>query len=228
MKAKYAQMMPSTPTKSPSKQRLASNGQTFTPPNGSSRRSALGEIESNGQSNVGQSTIGVQEDNLPAPTPGQPRKTSKLYGTSTRSPQRIDENEPFTNTHTEVRAEITRFEGESDEEYHLRQIARKTSSRSPTRSPTMKDKQRRAFSTTSVVQTSVTHTSFGFGDESDLENTAPSGARPKTPKDKSGNGISVGKIRSSPARRSVDGKAGVRKTSGRVGSVGNSIMRSKP
>jgi cell division cycle 14 len=233
MKAKYAEMMPSTPTKSPRKQRLASNGQTFTPPNGSQKRVALGEIESNERGNAAHSHIGVQEDNLPAPTPGQPRKTSKLYGNgSTRqSPQRIDENEPFTKTTTEVRGEISRFEGESEEEYHLRQIARRTNSRSPTRSPTAKDKQRRAFSTTSVVQTSVTHTSFGFGEESDAENTAPAvGGRPKTPKEKSasGNGsISVGKIRSSPARRSVDSKSGVRKTSGRVGSIGSSLVRSK-
>lgn len=230
MKAKYAEMMPSTPTKSPRKQRLASNGQTFTPPNGSQKRAALGEIESNDRSNGAHAHIGVQEDNLPAPTPGQPRKTSKLYGTSTRSPQRIDENEPFTKSHTEVRAEITRFDGESDEEYHLRQIARRTSSRSPTRSPMAKEKQRRAFSTTSVIQTSVTHTSFGFGDESDLENTAPTG-RPKTPKDKlsaSGNGgISVGKTRASPTRRSTESKSGVRKTSGRVGSVSGSISRPK-
>ncbi|KAE8849360.1 hypothetical protein HRS9122_03376 [Pyrenophora teres f. teres] len=224
MKAKYAQMVPSTPTKSPHKQRLASNGQTFTPPNGSQKRSALGEIESNERSNSGH--IGVLEDNLPAPTPGQPRKTSKLYGSVRQSPQRIDENEPFTKSHAEVRADIARFDGESDEEFHLRQIARRTSSRSPARSPTHKEKQRRAFSTTSVVQTSVTHTSFGFGEESDLENTAPTG-RPKTPKEKSGNGsISMSKIRSSPARRSTDGKSGVRKTSGRVGSVGNAISRS--
>jgi cell division cycle 14 len=231
MKAKYAEMMPSTPTKSPRKQRLASNGQTFTPPNGSQKRVALGEIESNERGHAAHSHIGVQEDNLPAPTPGQPRKTSKLYGNgSTRqSPQRIDENEPFTSTKAEVRAELSRFEGESEEEYHIRQIARRTNSRSPTRSPTAKDKQRRAFSTTSVVQTSVTHTSFGFGEESDAENMAPTvGSRPKTPKEKSGNGsISMGKIRSSPARRSTDSKSGVRKTSGRVGSIGSSLARAK-
>jgi len=233
MKAKFAEMMPSTPTKSPRKQRLASNGQTFTPPNGSQKRVALGEIESNERGHGGHSHIGVQEDNLPAPTPGQPRKTSKLYGNgSTRqSPQRIDENEPFTKTTTEVRAGISRNEGESDEEFHLRQIARRTASRSPARSPSTKDKQRRAFSTTSVVQTSVTHTSFGFGEESDAENTAPAvGGRPKTPREKSGSGngsLSMGKIRSSPTRRSTEGKTGVRKTSGRVGSVGSGLVRPK-
>lgn len=230
IKAKYAEAMPSTPTKSPHKQRLASNGQTFTPPNGSQKRAALGEIESNERSNATLSNIGVQEDNLPAPTPGQPRKTSKLYGngSSRQSPQRIHENEPFTRSTTEIRAEITRFDGESDEEYHIRQIARRTSTRSPTRSPVLKEKQRRAFSTTSVIQTSMTHTSFGFGEGSDAENTAPTGARPKTPKEKSGSGISMSKIRSSPARRSTEGKTGVRKTSGRVGSASHSITRPKP
>ena len=230
MKAKYAEMMPSTPTASPRKQRLASNGQTFTPPNGSQRRAALGEIESNEQRNT--SNIGVQEDNLPAPTPGQPRKTSKLYGNgSTRqSPSRIDENEPFTRSTTEIRADLTRYDGESDEEYHLRQIARRTSSRSPARTPGAKEKTRRAFSTTSIIQTSVTHTSFGFGDGSDTENAPPAtiSGRPKTPKDKSGSGngsISVGKVRS--PRRSTEGKTSVRKTSGRVGSVGSCMVHPK-
>jgi cell division cycle 14 len=223
IKARYADMAPTTPTKSPSKQRLASNGQTFTPPNASHRRSALGEIESNERSNTSHSVL---DDNLPAPTPGQPRKTSKLYGsgTSRQSPQRTHhENEPFTKATTEI---ITRYDGESDEEFHMRQIARRTSSRSPTRSPVLKDKQRRAFSTTSVIQTSFTHTSFGFGDGSDAENTAPLSSRPKTPKEKSGSGISVVKVRSSPARRSTEGKTSVRKTSGRVGSVG-SVTRPK-
>jgi cell division cycle 14 len=234
MKAKYAEMVPSTPTASPRKQRLASNGQTFTPPNASQRRAALGEIESNEQRNAAPSNIGVQDDNLPAPTPGQPRKTSKLYGTgSTRqSPSRIDENEPFTSTRTtaEVRADLTRYDGESDEEYHLRQIARRTSSRSPARTPnTIKEKTRRAFSTTSVVHTSVTHTSYGFGEGSDTENTAPAtiSGRPKTPTSKVGSGISVGKVRANTRGKSTEGKTSIRKTSGRVGSVG-STSRPKP
>ncbi|PVI05270.1 tyrosine-protein phosphatase CDC14 [Periconia macrospinosa] len=229
MKAKFAEMLPSTPTKSPHKQRYVSNGQTYTPPNGSQKRAALGEIESNGQSSMG-SSIGVQEDNLPVPTPGQPRKTSKLYGngTSMRSPLRNHENEPFTKS--EYKTEITRFDGETDEEYHLRQIARRTTSRSPT---SKADKDRRAISMT-TTKTSMTSTVWRYGGESDTENTAPNGARPKTPsgKDKSGNGsgtgsISVGKVRGSPTRRATESKAGVRKTSGRVGSIG-STTRSKP
>lgn len=226
MKAKLAELMPSTPVRSPHKQRLASNGQTFTPPNGSQKRAALGEIESNERSNVGGSTIGVQEDNLPAPTPGQPRKTSKLYGngTSGRSPHRVKENEPLAKS--EFVAEITRFDGETDEEYHLRQIARRTTSRSPV----AKDKDRRAISMT-TTKTSMTSTTWHYGAESDTENRAPGGARPKTPareKSASGNGINITKVRSSPSRRSTESKSGVRKTSGRVGSVGSTMARQKP
>jgi len=225
MKAKYAETIPTTPTRSPHKQRLASNGQTFTPPNGSQKRSALGEIESNERSNVGSHSIGVQEDNLPAPTPGQPRKTSKLYGGGTgRSPLRVNENEPYTKT--EHIAEISRFEGESEEEYHLRQIARRTTSRSPI----LKDRDRRAISMT-TTKTSMTSTTWTYNGESDAENMAP-GSRPKTPgREKSGSGtgsISVGKIRGSPTRRNAENKSGVRKTSGRVGSVGSTIVRTKP
>lgn len=221
MKAKYAEKIPATPTRSPNKQRLASNGQTFTPPNGSQKRAALGEIESNERSNVNGS-IGVQEDNLPAPTPGQPRKTSKLYGGgSGRSPLRNHENEPFTRS--ERITEISRYDGETDEEFHLRQIARKTTSRSPV----LKDRDRRAVSMT-TTKTSVTSTWTSYG-ESDAENTAPAGANPKTPsREKSGSGhgsISVGKIRGSPSRRATESKSGVRKTSGRVGSVGSTASR---
>lgn len=227
MKAKYADRVPTTPTRSPHKQRLASNGQAFTPPNGGQKRAALGEIESNERSNVGGS-IGVQEDNLPAPTPGQPRKTSKLYGGGTgRSPLRNHENEPFTKT--ERITEMSRYEGETDEEYHLRQIARKTTSRSPVAKDRERERRAVSMTTTKTSMTSTTWTSYG---ESDAENTAPAGAHPKTPsreKSVSGHGgLSVTKVRGSPTRRSTESKGGVRKTSGRVGSVGSSMARTKP
>lgn len=227
MKAKLAEVAPATPPRASHKQRLTSNGQTFTPPNGSQKRAALGEIEGN-ERNAG-STLGVLDDNLPAPTPGQPRKTSKLYGSVRQSPHRVDENEPFEKSVTEVKRP-TRFEGESDDEYSLRIMQYKA--RAISRSPVGKDK-RRIHSTTSV-STTVTTTSYApvysTGD-SDIENMEP-GTHPKTPaREKSGSGrgdLSVGKVRTSPSRRSVEGKSGVRKSSGRVGSVGNpSLMRSK-
>lgn len=83
--------------------------------------------------------------------------------------------------------------------------------------------------------TTTTVTTWGYpgagadvGGESDVENQNENLAamRPKTP-GRSGSGavggkgdISVGKMRSSPLRRSTEErKAGVRKTSGRVGSM---------
>lgn len=228
-KAKMAEMMPSTPTRTSHKQRLASNGQTFTPPNGSSKRAALGEIESNDRSNAG-SVVNIQDDNLPAPTPGQPRKTSKLYGTVRGSPQRIDENEPFEHSVSETVRRSAQFEGESDEEYHIRMLAVKR--RSASRSPMLKEKRRVQSSQAVMMSTSTVTTTYAPSGESDTENAAPAGARPKTPREKSGSGrgdISIGKTRSSPTRRSTESKSGVRKTSGRVGSVGSAqMMRPKP
>ncbi|OCL01145.1 phosphatases II [Cenococcum geophilum 1.58] len=229
MKAKMAEMMPSTPTKSTHRQRLASNGQTFTPPNGSQKRSALGEIQSNEQNSGNNSSLCVQDENLPVPTPGQPRKTSKLYGCGSsrhHSPQRVDENEPFVKPDTEIVSiqRSTQGESESEEEFLLRMLARRTASRSPN-----SKEKRRAVSCTTMTSTTTT-TAWGVpGGDSDVENKGITGARPKTPaRDKSvGSGrgdISVGKARSSPARRSTESKNGVRKTSGRVGSVGNATL----
>jgi cell division cycle 14 len=93
------QVQPSTPSRA--NRRLASNGQTFTPPNAdrqqtSPRRAALGEITNNEQAGVHSYTEDVKpsrvaDENLPAPTPGQPRKTSKLYSTR----KMMAENQPF-------------------------------------------------------------------------------------------------------------------------------------
>lgn len=221
MKAKLATLQPSTPTRPSSKQRLASNGQTYTPPNGSQRRSALGEIHTNEQKNHASTYNDIPDENLPAPTPGQPRKTSKVYGSRNPSPLRgggSAENEPFVRPDTEV-VTMTRHvqgESESEEEYQLRMLARRAS-----RSPAMPNTKRRAIScTTTTMSTTTTAWNVPGGELSDVENIGP--ARPKTPNVKSGSGagnISVGKVRS-PLRRSTEGKAGVRKISGRVGSVG--------
>lgn len=221
IKAKYAEMMPSTPTRSPRKQRLVSNSQTYTPPNGSAKRVALGEIESNNHSS---NSLTVQDDNLPAPTPGQPRKTSKLYGGGTvRSPHRISENEPFEKTEETL---IRRIEGETDDDMLRNAILHR---RTTSKSPNPRDKRRVMSAITTT--TSVTTTWATSGD-SDGENVAPIAPRPKTPASKASSGrgdISVGKIRGSPTRRSTEGKTSVRKTSGRVGSIGNmSAARPKP
>ncbi|GAB7353735.1 hypothetical protein MBLNU459_g4132t1 [Dothideomycetes sp. NU459] len=244
-----ASMAPSTPTKSAARQRLTSNGQTFTPPNGSSKRSALGEITHVNEqqpSSFASSTsgIGVNDENLPAPTPGQPRKTSKVYGMgSTRKPYVKTENEPFdVRPDTEIVSMQRTIMGESESEEEIAAMRMLTSSRKPSQSPVSRSGKRRAVSCTTTTTTMTKWDMEG----SDIENrgssgdlaaklaeiseTAGSTRRPKTPSSKSGSGvggISVGK-RSSPLRRSTEGKTSVRKTSGRVGSVGTNATRSRP
>ena len=219
---------PSTPTRL--KSRLVSNGQTYTPPNGSAKRAALGEIMVNEESTSARNS----NENLPAPTPGQPRKTSKIYGAN--SSRRMRENEPYIRPDTQVveshshrHHSIQQGDSESEEEYQLRVLAAKRASRSPTSSA---DK-RRAVSCTST--TTVTTTKWDFANEtSDVEN-AESPARQQSKLRNSGSGsgkgelapMGVAKTRNSPMRRStttdahVKAGSGVRKTSGRVGSMGN-------
>lgn len=253
MKAKNAaSVQPSTPNRlhHSSSRRLASNGQTFTPPNGdrhsgSPRRSALGEITNNEQPATSQPTysssddlkgsLGVADENLPAPTPGQPRKTNKLYG----GRRVTTENQAFdVKPDTEIiqmqRSVVNVDQSESEEDRALRMLSRKAS-----QSPVSRSEKRRAVSCTT---TTTTTTKWDVGtDGSDVENRPglveeldlpmtdrlASPCRPKTPSTKSGNGIgnlSIGK-RSSPLRRSTESKSSVRKTSGRVGSVGAQAVR---
>lgn len=239
-----ASMPPATPTRLQysSSRRLASNGQTFTPPNAdrhaSSPRRALGEITNNeSASNTGhnstedlKSSLGVADENLPAPTPGQPRKTNKIYG----GRRVMTENQPFDiKPDSEIvsmqRSKVSVDPNESEEDYALRMLSRKAS-----QSPVSRSGKRRAVSCTT---TTTTTTKWDVPtDGSDAENrpgtvdelALPSNdrmaspTRPKTPGARSGSGVgtlSVGK-RSSPIRRSTEGKTSVRKTSGRVGSVG--------
>lgn len=247
VKAKLmASMQPATPTRlqHSNNRRIASNGQTFTPPNGdrqhASPRRALGEITNNETaltSNSGYNSsddlnrsLGVADENLPAPTPGQPRKTNKVYG----SRRVMTENRPFD---IKPEKEVTGMQRtkigatESEEDYAVRMLARKAS-----QSPVSRSGKRRAVSCTT---TTTTTTKWDVPtDNSDAENRpqaideadetmAASPTRPKTPSTKSGNGmgsLSVGK-RSSPIRRSTEGKTSVRKTSGRVGSVGSQGLR---
>jgi len=248
MREKLAAAMPSTPTRvHKQRDRLASNGQTFTPPNGSQSRSrsVLGEIgqqqhqqqqaQAQAQTQqkdadsmcVDKETYDQSNENLPAPTPGQPRKTSKIYGMGScnPSPARRSQHAESVKPDTEIVSmqRVTQGESESEEEFQLRMLARRAS-RSPGSSPAGK---RRAVScTTTTTQT----TTWGYpgteGENSDVENAD---AKPKTParvkSDRSGSGtMSVSKIRSSP-RRSTEGKNGngVRKTSGRIGSAGGAM-----
>ncbi|KIW03444.1 uncharacterized protein PV09_05214 [Verruconis gallopava] len=218
---------PSTPTRL--KTRLVSNGQTYTPPNGSAKRAALGEIMVNEES----TSSHANNENLPAPTPGQPRKTSKVYGANS-SRYRAGDSEPYVRPDKDfasAKHQTSTMQGdsESDEEYQLRMLARRAS-RSPTASSADK---RRAVSCTST--TTVTTTKWDFVEEtSDIENAHPiSPQARKVSNGGSGKGeIGVSKTRNNPMRRSATTDAnhakapsGVRKTSGRVGSMGSTAVR---
>ena len=103
-------------------------------------------------------------------------------------------------------------------------LARRAASRSPASGGSAREKRRAVSCTTTTV------TTWGFpgtdNEEGENINEGLAALRPKTP-GRSGSGVaagkgdvSVGKIRSSPLRRSTEEKkAGVRKTSGRVGSM---------
>ena len=197
----------STPPRKPV--RLASNGQTYTPPEQHAsggrhrKRSALGELDYN---DAGQ---GVREDNLPAPTPGQPRKGSKMLGPIVPYE---DENEPMVQPDTEV-VTMTKHapqgDGESDEEYKLRILG---ASRRLSHSPSNSQKRRAVSCLTTTTMTEKRET-FLMSDEDAIMQSPTARKTPENGR----MGLNVGK-RSSPIRKGS--ASGVRKTSGRVGSAG--------
>ncbi|KAL9108486.1 MAG: hypothetical protein Q9227_006701 [Pyrenula ochraceoflavens] len=166
-------VLPSTPTKRPtsSKTRLVSNNQTSTPPNGSQRpsRSALGEIAVN-ESNPTPASAYCQDENLPAPTPGQPRKGHRSesrqnqYARSSSAGHALarlsnnDSARPGTEI-VSMRAHRQSQSGnESEEEYTLRMLAHR---RSQSRSPNGK---KRAVSYTTTT-TTTTHYEPGIWED---------------------------------------------------------------
>jgi cell division cycle 14 len=209
MKERLASMAPSTPTRLSQKPYLMN-----TPPNGSqNRRSPLGEVD-----NEQRNSIGVQEDCLPAPTPGQPRKTSRAadrhhpYGrnastySTTEEDRALQEETEMISIHRS-----SRDDPEGADEWQLRMRTSRKTSRSPGRT---------ISHTTTTVYASIDHDS-----SNDIENIG-SASRPKTPATiKSGSGSStLSKVRGSPKRsgdnlRGTKESTGVRKASGRVGSV---------
>ena len=256
MKEKIAaSMQPSTPSKlnQSVSRKMASNGQTLTPPNGDRqasgpRRSALGEITNNEQAATGglsgrtsadgmKSSVGVADENLPAPTPGQPRKTSKLYSARKvlRENQPLD-IKPDSEIVSMQRSKVNLGEDDNDADTALRMLGHKSS-----QSPMSRSGKRRAISCTTTTTTTTKWDGLTSDETSDAENrlrsaeavpdmpmleNQPSPSRHKTPC-RSGSGVanlSIGK-RSSPLRRSTEGKTSVRKTSGRVGSVGTQPAR---
>ncbi|KAI9819703.1 MAG: cell division control protein 14 [Thelocarpon impressellum] len=242
MREKLAARGPSTPTKVLQRQHRASNGPTTTPPSGAhARRAPLGEVDQNEAS----AAVDHVEDNLPAPTPGQPRKTSRVprerhhpYSRNVSSAQQAEAAADGPSTSTEVVSMYRESQaadnsgGEEEEEWQMRMLAKRTSSRSPV----SKDKRAVSCTTTTTTMTTASYSvrnGTSTAEIDDVENrTSTPPQRPKTPGAKSGSGagsLGMAKVRvssSSPKRQSdkMTGpgakEAGVRKTSGRVGSVG--------
>ena len=251
MKEKLAAALPSTPTKSIRRSHVSVNQTATIPnPNQSCKRFALGEINHNEFAAPSKAS----DENLPAPTPGQPRKTNRMdtrhhpYSRTTSNAFNGDvaiAEDPPDNQVVEMHRHLKsegQNAGDVDEEWELRVLNRRTSSPSP-----LSSEKKRAISYTATTTTSTKYTTSGDdealqGLTSDVENwthhdelASELMSRPKTPAStKSGSGsgtLGVAKMRGSPLRRSAESrevKNGVRKTSGRVGSASHlSASRSR-
>jgi cell division cycle 14 len=197
LEAAAATAKPSTPRKASMKTpgRLVSNGQTATPPNGSqgvrhASRSALGEIDGNDVSNTSAAPSAYQDENLPAPTPGQPRKYARMdarhhpYARSTSAAAfslaedkdaAVMGDKPETEivsmkTHRQSQTGEGSGECESEEEYTLRMLKhRRSQSRSPVNTSAAKNgnagKGRSvSYTTTTTTMTKSYELGGGGGD----------------------------------------------------------------
>ncbi|KAK4942133.1 cell division control protein 14 [Elasticomyces elasticus] len=158
-KAKLELAKPITPramaTKTP--MRISSGGaQIATPDRSSARRAALGEIDGN-------DVATYQDENLPAPTPGQPRKYARMdprnhpYSRSTSGTVRASPVKADSEVTVETHRHSTNG-AESEEELILQRAA---SRRSQSKSPGSKGKARSVSYTTTT--TTMTKT-FDVGD----------------------------------------------------------------
>ncbi|KAH7274133.1 hypothetical protein LRP88_08330 [Fusarium phalaenopsidis] len=198
--------VPSTPIRAMQKTSLR-NGQTSTPPNRSpSNRTPLSEVDHD------RNNIGVQEDYLPAPTPGQPRKTVRdRHHPYQRSASGTVEEQQTIEQETEFVAKHRTQGAESDEEWHLRMRSHRKVSQSPGRS----EKSR------SVSQTTSTIYMIDNDSSKDAENIGSLRSK-HVDRVASTPGV-LTKVRGSkrqgesPLRAKET--AGIRKTSGRVGSA---------
>lgn len=169
-RAKMVINKPSTPhamlTKTPA--RVTSGAQTATPNRSSVQRSALGEIDGNDVTNAEM----CQDENLPAPTPGQPRKYARMdprshpYARSTSAAMRANSNKADGEMAAETHRQSVNG-AESEEELILQKAA---SRRSQSKSPSSKGKSRSVSYTTTT--TTMTKT-FDVSDTMDIYEDEP-------------------------------------------------------
>ena len=247
IKEKLAMVLPSTPTKTlRPKGDINGSFQTATPSNGSqqgqpSKRSVLGEMTSN-EMNTASNAV---DENLPAPTPGQPRKTSRVdarhfpYSRALSASLGMEtQSENPENENIEMRShqrQPTPSGHGNEGEWELKLLSRRASSHSPA---SEKNIRTISYSTTMTTTEECRVTNETTAETENWVHERPATekvSRPKTPAStKSGNGsgtLGVNKIRASPAKRTGESRevrGGIRKTSGRVGSVGTSgVSRSR-
>lgn len=225
IKTKLMNSMPMTPTKASQRMRMNSN---VTPTNGS-KREPLGEVDNE------RTSIGVQEDNLPAPTPGQPRKGPRIIAGvghdrhSQYAGSRANTGSYNGNSSDEQTTQVTEtvaihrqsvHDGSDSEEWNVRVRTTRKSSRSPAR----------GSETRSMSQTTV-YSTVDDG-SNDIENVGVSHGKIRRASANKGSGAgSIGmKVRgasSSPRRNGDSGMlpkaSGVRKVSGRVGSAAHHV-----
>lgn len=215
---------PSTPIRAMQKANSGrSTSKTSTPPRrSSSNRTPLGEMD-NERTNVSAD----QENYLPAPTPGQPRKTRQhLYNRSGAQRSSIEEENSQAQQETEIISVCRNSPNvaESDEELHLRMRSARKSSHSPN---IHKSRSVSHTTTTTSIYTSV----IDNDPSNDAENigtlsSAKVRSLQNSPVRSSSASGMLTKVRGSSKKsgdslRGSDGKgpSGVRKTSGRVGSM---------
>lgn len=220
--------------------RSSSKNGASTPPNRGATRTPLGEIDQDHD----RENIGVQEDYLPAPTPGQPRKTQRSavdrhhpYGRGGTVVETVEEESgPEQEMQTDNISTHRAAQGsESDEEWHMRMRSHRkaSASLSPERRRDRSVSQQRAAAAAAAAVYQVIDNDAS----NDIENIGVAAARTKPydsvqratsasgvlTKVRGAGGVSNG---SSSPKRPVPGgngvrESGVRKTSGRVGSAGH-------
>ncbi|KAI0193061.1 dual specificity phosphatase, partial [Xylaria flabelliformis] len=211
-----ANAQPSTPIRAMQKTSLGRNARVSTPPSRTpSNRTPLGEMDQERRN------AGNPEDHLPPPTPGQPRKTGRADRHHPYQRSQIHETvqEEGVSAETDVVAVHRKSnDAESEEELMLRMRTRRKASHSPDRS----EKGRSYSHTTTTIYQVIDNDA-----SNDAENIGS--IRPKAVTDavlsstRSASASSVlTKVRSS--KRTYDSgrikeSSGVRKISGRVGSV---------
>ncbi|KAI1847422.1 hypothetical protein JX266_006647 [Neoarthrinium moseri] len=216
-----ANPQPSTPIRAMQKTSLGRTNST--PHRSGSGRTPLGEVDQE------RNNIGVQEDYLPAPTPGQPRKTSRVdrHHPYQRNPINATvEEEEGAGRETEIISVHKQSTGsESEEEIHLRTRTHRKASQSPARSEKSRSISHTTTTTTvyEVIDNDASNDAenIGSGRPKNIEQIASSPTRSA-----SASGV-LTKVRSSKrstdsSRSSGSTQSGVRKTSGRVGSVNTS------